>query len=86
MSFRAAHGPRLSPDPDRPTAFRSLQDTDGSVPHPYWDRFDRCLDYILVAGPMAVRASGVCFPTPRTTDLALWPSDHAGVWADLTFV
>jgi endonuclease/exonuclease/phosphatase family metal-dependent hydrolase len=46
----------------------------------------RCIDYIWVAGPLAVRASGVCFNTPSATDLTLWPSDHAGVWADLTFV
>jgi hypothetical protein len=31
-------------------------------------------------------ASGVCFNTPSADDPTLWPSDHAGVWADLAFV
>jgi endonuclease/exonuclease/phosphatase family metal-dependent hydrolase len=74
------------PTQTAPTAFTPLQDTDGNVSHPYWPRFDRCIDYIWVAGPLAVRASGVCFNTPSATDPTLWPSDHAGVWADLTFV
>jgi len=69
-----------------PTAFTPLQDTDGTVSHPYWARFDRCIDYIWVAGPLAVQASGVCFDTPSANDPTLWPSDHAGVWADLSFV
>jgi endonuclease/exonuclease/phosphatase family metal-dependent hydrolase len=73
------------PTQTAPTAFTPLQDTDGSVSHPYWPRFNRCIDYIWVAGPLAVRASGVCCNTPSATDLTLWPSDHAGVWADLTF-
>jgi endonuclease/exonuclease/phosphatase family metal-dependent hydrolase len=68
------------------TAYTPLQDMDGSVSHPSWARFDRYIDYIWVGGPLAVRASGVCFNTPSATDLTLWPSDHAGVWADLTFV
>jgi endonuclease/exonuclease/phosphatase family metal-dependent hydrolase len=74
------------PTQTAPTAYTPLQDTDGSVSHPYWARFDRCIDYIWVAGPLTVRASGVCFNTPSPTDPTLWPSDHAGVWADLTFV
>jgi endonuclease/exonuclease/phosphatase family metal-dependent hydrolase len=74
------------PTQTAPTAFTPLQDTDGSVSHPYWPRFDRCIDYIWVAGPLTVRASGVCFNTPSATDSTLWPSDHAGVWADLSFV
>jgi endonuclease/exonuclease/phosphatase family metal-dependent hydrolase len=65
------------------TAFTPLQDTDGIVSHPYWDRFDRCIDYIWVAGPLDILASGVCFNTPSVDDETLWPSDHAGVWADL---
>ena len=65
------------------TAFTPLQDTDGSVSHPYWRRFDRCIDYLWVAGPLTVRASGVCFQQPDVHDPTLWPSDHAGVWADL---
>jgi endonuclease/exonuclease/phosphatase family metal-dependent hydrolase len=74
------------PTPTAPTAFTPLQDTDGTVSHPYRNRFDRCIDYIWVAGPLAVRASGVCFNTPSATDPTWWPSDHAGVWADLTIV
>jgi len=67
------------------TAFTPLQDTDGTVSHPYWARFDRCIDYIWVAGPLTVRASGICFHTASAQDPTLWPSDHAGVWADLEF-
>jgi len=74
------------PTQTAPTAFTPLQDTDGRVSHPYWSRFDRCIDYIWVARPLAVQASGVCFNIPSATDSTLWPSDHAGVWADLTFV
>jgi hypothetical protein len=55
------------PTQTAPTAFTPLQDTDGTVSHPYWDRFDRCIDYIWVAGSLAVRASGVCFNTPSAT-------------------
>ncbi len=74
------------PTQTAPTAFTPLQDTDGSVSHPNWARFDRCIDYVWLAGPLAVLASGVCFNTPSSTDPTLWPSDHAGVWADMTFV
>jgi endonuclease/exonuclease/phosphatase family metal-dependent hydrolase len=74
------------PTQTAPTAFSPLQDTDGTVSHPYWPRFDRGIDYMWVACPPAVRASGVCFDIPSTTDSTLWPSDHAGVWADLTFI
>jgi endonuclease/exonuclease/phosphatase family metal-dependent hydrolase len=76
----------FQPTQTDPTAFTPLQDTDGRVSHPYWPRFDRSIDYIWVAGPLAVRASGVCFNIPSATDPTLWPSDHAGVWADLSFV
>lgn len=68
------------------TAFTPLQDTDGTVSHPYWRRFDRCIDYLWVAGPLTVCASGVCFNEASAEDPTLWPSDHAGVWADLAFV
>lgn len=68
------------------TAFTPLQDTDGTVSHPYWRRFDRCIDYLWVAGPLRVCASGVCFNEASAQDSTLWPSDHAGVWADLAFV
>ena len=33
------------PTQTEPTAFTPLQDTDGTVSHPYWDRFDRCIDF-----------------------------------------
>jgi endonuclease/exonuclease/phosphatase family metal-dependent hydrolase len=76
----------FQPTQTAPTAFTPLQDIDGRVSHPYWPRFDRCIDYIWVAGPLEVCASGVCFNIPSATDPTLWPSDHAGVWADLSFV
>lgn len=66
------------------TAFTPLADTDGSVSHPYWARLDRCIDYIWVSERIEIAASGVCFDKPDPADPSLWPSDHAGVWADLT--
>jgi hypothetical protein len=44
---------------------------------------DRCIDYIWIAGAVASLASGVCFGRPSVDDPTLYPSDHAGVWADL---
>jgi endonuclease/exonuclease/phosphatase family metal-dependent hydrolase len=66
-----------------PTAFTALAGHDGTVSHPYWPRMDRCIDYIWVAGDIEVIASDVCFDRPSPDDPTLWPSDHAGVWADL---
>jgi endonuclease/exonuclease/phosphatase family metal-dependent hydrolase len=74
---------RFRPTQTAPTAFTPLADADGSVSHPYWPRMDRCIDYIWVAGPIDIIASGVCFDRPSPEDSSLWPSDHAGVWADL---
>ncbi len=74
---------RFRPTQTAPTAFTPLADRDGTVSHPYWPRMDRCIDYVWVAGPIDVVASGVCFDQPAPDDPALWPSDHAGVWADL---
>ena len=74
---------RFRPTQLEPTAFTPLADTDGAVSHPYWPRMDRCIDYIWVAGAIEVTASGVCFDKPSPADPTLWPSDHAGVWADL---
>jgi endonuclease/exonuclease/phosphatase family metal-dependent hydrolase len=68
-----------------PTAFTPLADHNGSVSHPYWPRMDRCIDYIWVSGTIQVVASGICFDRPSPDDPSLWPSDHAGVWADLEF-
>lgn len=79
-SLMASH---FTPTQTEPTAFSPLEDTDGSVSHPYWERADRCIDYIWVAGPLRVRDSGVCFNKPSPDDPTLWPSDHMGVWADL---
>ncbi len=44
---------------------------------------DRCIDYIWTTGPIEVLASEVCFNRPSASDPTLYPSDHAGVWADL---
>jgi len=74
---------RFRPTQLAPTAFTPLADHDGSVSHPYWPRMDRCIDYIWVADAIDIVASGVCFDKPSLDDPTLWPSDHAGVWADL---
>ncbi len=74
---------RFRPTQTSPTAFTPLADHDGSVSHPYWPRMDRCIDYIWVSGALDVVASGVCFDRASPDDPSLWPSDHAGVWADL---
>jgi endonuclease/exonuclease/phosphatase family metal-dependent hydrolase len=50
---------------------------------PGWELLTRCIDYIWVDGPAAVRDAGVCFDRPGQNDPSLWPSDHLGVWADL---
>lgn len=67
-----------------PTAFTPLAGDDGNVSHPYWPRMDRCIDYIWMSGPLQLLASGVCFNEPDAAGPALWPSDHAGVWADFS--
>ena len=74
---------RFRPTQLAPTAFTALTDGDGTISHPYWPRMDRCIDYIWVAGAIDLIASGVCFDKPSPADPTLWPSDHAGVWADL---
>jgi endonuclease/exonuclease/phosphatase family metal-dependent hydrolase len=74
---------RFRPTQTAPTAFTPLSDSDGSVSHPYWPRMDRCIDYIWVSEAVEIVASGVCFDRPSPADPSLWPSDHAGVWADL---
>ena len=40
-------------------------------------------DYIWVSEDVSILESGVCFDKPSAADPTLWPSDHAGVWADL---
>jgi endonuclease/exonuclease/phosphatase family metal-dependent hydrolase len=74
---------RFRPTQLAPTAFTTLADSDGTISHPDWPRMDRCIDYIWVAGAIDLIASGVCFDKPSPADPTLWPSDHAGVWADL---
>lgn len=74
---------RFAPTQTQPTAFTPLADDAGNVSHPTWQRMDRCIDYIWIAGPLATVESKVCFDRGRPTDPALYPSDHAGVWADL---
>jgi endonuclease/exonuclease/phosphatase family metal-dependent hydrolase len=74
---------RFRPTQTSPTAFTPLADHDGSVSHPYWPRMDRCIDYIWISGAIEIVASGVCFNHASPDDPSLWPSDHAGVWADL---
>jgi endonuclease/exonuclease/phosphatase family metal-dependent hydrolase len=76
---------RYRPTQTQPTAFTPLADRDGSVSHPDRQRMDRCIDYIWVAGAIRIIDSGVCFNQPSPQDPSLWPSDHAGVWADLEF-
>ena len=66
-----------------PTAFTPLAGDDGAISHPYWGRMDRCIDYIWVSEDVNILESGVCFDKASPTDATLWPSDHAGVWADL---
>jgi endonuclease/exonuclease/phosphatase family metal-dependent hydrolase len=44
---------------------------------------DRCIDYIWISDGIETLASEVCFNHPSPDDPSLWPSDHAGVWADL---
>jgi endonuclease/exonuclease/phosphatase family metal-dependent hydrolase len=74
---------RFRPTQTAPTAFTPLADRDGTVSHPDRPRLDRCIDYIWVSGNVAILASEVCFNRPSPDDPSLWPSDHAGVWADL---
>lgn len=76
---------RFRPSQLEPTAFTPLQGEDGAVSHPYWPRFDRCIDYIWISEGLHVTTSEVGFNRPSPTDPTLWPSDHAGVWADLQF-
>ena len=66
-----------------PTAFTPLAASDGTVSHPDWPRMDRCIDYIWVSAGVNIIDSGVCFDKASADDASLWPSDHAGVWADL---
>ena len=76
---------RFRPTQIKATAFTPLADADGSVSHPDRQRMDRCIDYIWVSDGVQIVDSGVCFNQPSPQDPSLWPSDHVGVWADLSF-
>ncbi len=69
-----------------PTAFTPLANEAGGVAHEYWPRMDRSIDYIWLRGGLTSTASEVCFNSPDPKDETLWPSDHAGLWADLDWV
>jgi endonuclease/exonuclease/phosphatase family metal-dependent hydrolase len=66
-----------------PTAFTALAGEGGEVSHPSRPRMDRCIDYIWISNALQAADSRVCFNRPDPRDSTLWPSDHAGVWADL---
>ncbi|MCC7486473.1 MAG: endonuclease/exonuclease/phosphatase family protein [Burkholderiales bacterium] len=83
MPSAALMAGRFAPTQTGPTAFTPLAGEDGEVTHPGRSRMDRCIDYIWVSGALAVVESRVCFDRASPADPALWPSDHAGVWADL---
>lgn len=74
---------RFKPTQTAPTAFTPLADHDGAVSHPTWPRMDRCIDYIWVSGPLDVAASAICFDQGHPQEPTIYPSDHAGLWADL---
>lgn len=74
---------RFRPTQTAPTAFTPLAGAGGEISHPYWPRMDRCIDYIWVSEKIKVLGSGTCFDRASPDDPSLWPSDHAGVWADL---
>lgn len=73
------------PTQTEPTAFTPLQEAGGTPSHPYWKRFDRCIDFVWITKSLKVRNSSLCFNKPAQDDPTLWPSDHVGVWADLEF-
>jgi endonuclease/exonuclease/phosphatase family metal-dependent hydrolase len=74
---------RFRPSQTAPTGFTPLAGSDGEVSHPSWARMDRCIDFIWVSEALKVVDSRVCFNQASPSDPSLWPSDHAGVWADL---
>jgi endonuclease/exonuclease/phosphatase family metal-dependent hydrolase len=66
-----------------PTAFTPLAGQEGDVTHPWRTRMDRCIDFVWVSETVRIGESRVCFNRPSPGDASLWPSDHAGVYADL---
>jgi len=83
MPSAALMATRFKPTQTAPTAFTPLAGADGATTHPDWPRMDRCIDYIWISDALRVAESRVCFDQPAPSDPTLWPSDHAGVWADL---
>jgi endonuclease/exonuclease/phosphatase family metal-dependent hydrolase len=83
MPSAALMASRFRPTQTAPTAFTPLAGENGEVTHPDWARMDRCIDYIWISEALRVAESRVCFNQPSPSDPTLWPSDHAGVWADL---
>ena len=69
-----------------PTIRTGLRELGESPSDPGSALLSRCIDYIWVAGPLEVENAGRCFDKPHPDDPTLWPSDHAGVWADLEFI
>ena len=85
MPSAALMATRFKPTQTAPTAFTPLAGVNGEVTHPDWPRMDRCIDFIWVSDVLRVAESRVCFNRGSRDDPTLWPSDHAGVWADLDF-
>ena len=74
---------RFKPSQTAPTAPTPLADSAGNVTHPGRARMSQCIDYIWLSGALRAVKSAVCFNRPSLADETLWPSDHAGVWADI---
>ena len=68
-----------------PTFPTSLSEVDGRSSEPEITRLSICLDYIWITQDLIIEKSSLCFNQPASKDASLWPSDHVGVWADLTF-
>ncbi len=83
MPSAALMATRFKPTQTAPTAFTPLAGADGEITHQDWPRMDRCIDFIWVSEAVRVIDSRVCFNQGSAGDPTLWPSDHAGVWADL---
>ena len=67
-----------------PTFPTGLSEVGGQASEPEIPRLTICLDYIWVTRDLIIEKSGLCFNQPDPKDTSLWPSDHVGVWADLT--
>lgn len=74
---------RFKASQNAPTAPTPLAGIDGIVSHPLRPRMAHCIDYVWLCDTVQLIESGVCFNRPSPADASLWPSDHAGVWADI---